>query len=100
MIIMMMIIIIELITTIKTIITAIMIIMLDIILYNNNNNTIIIQTIARLFYIHPLGNIYEIYANLTVMTNLNLNHFLIITQDELCLKGTFVKASFMFVTIF
>ena len=55
---------------------------------------------TRLFYIHPLGNIYEIYANLTVMTNLNLNHFLIMTQDELCLKGTFVKASFMFVTIF
>ena len=54
----------------------------------------------RLFYIHPLGNIYEIYANLTVMTNLNLNHFLIITKDELCLKGTFVKESFMFVTFF
>ena len=29
----------------------------------------------------------------------NLNHFQI-TQAELCLKGTFVKASFMFVTIF
>ena len=34
------------------------------------------------------------------MTNLNLNHFLIITKDELCLKGTFVKESFMFVTFF
>ena len=34
------------------------------------------------------------------MTLLNLNHFLIITQAELCLKGTFVKTSFMFVTIF
>ena len=33
------------------------------------------------------------------MTNLNLNHFLVIIQDELCLKGTFVKVSFMFVTI-
>ena len=30
----------------------------------------------------------------------NLDPFLIITQAELCLKGTFVKASFMFVTIF
>ena len=29
------------------------------------------------------------------MTLLNLNHFLIITQAELCLKGTFVKASFV-----
>ena len=29
------------------------------------------------------------------MTLLNLNHFLIITQAALCLKGTFVKASFM-----
>ena len=34
------------------------------------------------------------------MTLLNLNHFLIITQAELCLKGTFAKASFMFATIF
>ena len=34
------------------------------------------------------------------MTLLNLNHFLIITQAELRLKGTFVKTSFMFVTIF
>ena len=34
------------------------------------------------------------------MANLNLNHFLIITHDELCLKGTFVRASFMFVPIF
>ena len=40
------------------------------------------------------------YTNLTVMTFLNLNHFLITTQAELCLKGTFVKATFMFVTIF
>ena len=47
----------------------------------------------------PLQNIYEIYANLTVITLLNLNHFWII-QAELCLKGRFVKASFMFVTIF
>ena len=46
-----------------------------------------------------LGNIYEIYANLTVTTPLNLNHFWI-KQAELFLKGTFVKASFMFVTIF
>ena len=34
------------------------------------------------------------------MTLLNLNHFLIITQAKLCLKSTFVKANFMFVTIF
>ena len=34
------------------------------------------------------------------MTLFNLNHFLIITQAELCLKDTFVKASFMFFTIF
>ena len=33
------------------------------------------------------------------MTLLNRNHFLIITQAELCLKRTFVKASFLFVTI-
>ena len=39
----------------------------------------------------PLGNIYEIYGNLIVMTLLNFNHFWI-TQAELCLKGTFVKA--------
>ena len=40
------------------------------------------------------GNSYEIYGNRTVMTALlNLNHFLII-------KGIFLKASFMFVTIF
>ena len=37
---------------------------------------------------------------MTVMTLLNLNDFLIITQAELCLKGTFVKAGFVFVTIF
>ena len=48
----------------------------------------------------PLGNIYEIYTNLTVMTTLlNLNHFWIL-QAELCLKGTSIKASFMFATIF
>ena len=48
----------------------------------------------------PLGNIYEICANLTVMTTLlNLNHFWI-TQTELYQIGTFVKSSFMFVTIF
>ena len=34
-----------------------------------------------------------------MMTPFNLNHFWI-TQSELCLKGTFAKASFMFVTIF
>ena len=55
-----------------------------------NNNCIILD---------PLENIYEIYADLTVMTFLNLNHFWITTQAELCLKGTFVKVSFMFVTI-
>ena len=31
-----------------------------------NNNWILLN---------PLGNIYETYANLTVMTLLNLNHF-------------------------
>ena len=31
-----------------------------------NNNLIILD---------PLGNIYEIYTNLAVMTLLNLNHF-------------------------
>ena len=46
-----------------------------------------------------LGNIYEIYVNLTVMILLNLNQFRI-TQAELCLTDTFVKAGFMFVTIF
>ena len=46
----------------------------------------------------PLGNIYEVYAKLTVMALLNLNHFWI-TQAELRLKSTLVKASFMFVTI-
>ena len=40
-----------------------------------------------------------IYANLTVTTLLNFNH-LWITQAELCLNGTFIKASFVFVTIF
>ena len=47
----------------------------------------------------PLGNTYEVNANLTEMTLLNLNHFWI-TQTESCLKGTFVKASFMSVTNF
>ena len=37
--------------------------------------------------------------NLTVMTFLNINHYLI-TQAEVCLKTTFVKANFMFFTIF
>ena len=46
-----------------------------------------------------LGDIYEIYANLIVMTLLNLNHFWM-TKTELCLQGIFVKASFMFGTIF
>ena len=46
----------------------------------------------------PLGNIHEIYDNVTVMILLRVNHFWI-TQAELCLKSTFVKASFMFVTI-
>ena len=55
-----------------------------------NNNLIILD---------PLGNIYEIYANLAVMTLLNFNHFWV-TQAELCLKGTIVKASCMFATIF
>ena len=39
------------------------------------------------------------FTNLTMMTLLNLNDFLIVTQAELCLKGTFVKANFMFVNI-
>ena len=47
----------------------------------------------------PLGNIYEIYANLSVITLLNINQFWI-TQAELHLKGTFVKVIFIFVTIF
>ena len=55
-----------------------------------NNNWIILDA---------LGNIYEIFVNLTVITLSNLNHFWI-TQAEPCLKGGFVKASFMFVTIF
>ena len=58
---------------------------------SENNNYIILD---------PLGNIYEIYANLTVMTTIsNVNHFFI-SQAELNLKGTFVKENFMFVTIF
>ena len=39
------------------------------------------------------------YANQTVVTDLNLNHVWV-TQAELLLKDTFVKVSFMFVTIF
>ena len=58
---------------------------------------------ARLNYngiiLDPLRNIYEIYANLAVTTLLNLNHFWI-TQAELCLNGTFIKASFVFLSIF
>ena len=49
----------------------------------------------------PLGNIYVIYANLTMITLLNplmITHFWR-TQAEVCLKGTLVKASFMFVPI-
>ena len=45
-----------------------------------------------------LGSIYEIYANLTVTTLLNLKN-LWTTRIELCRKGIFVKASFIFVTI-
>ena len=56
-----------------------------------NNNWVILD---------PLGNIYEIYVNLTVMTTvLNLSYFWI-KQAELCLKDTFVKAGFMFLIIF
>ena len=47
----------------------------------------------------PLGNIYEKYGNMSVMTYFSLNNFWI-AQVKLCLKGTFVKAGFMFVTIF
>ena len=36
----------------------------------------------------PLGNIYETYANLIVVTLLNQEHFWI-TQAELCLKVHF-----------
>ena len=45
----------------------------------------------------PLGNIFN--ATLTVMNLFNFNHFWI-TQSELCLNGTIVTASFVFVTIF
>ena len=54
-----------------------------------NSNWIILE---------PLWNIYDIYANQIVTTLLNLDHFWI-TQVESCLKGPFVNASFMFVTI-
>ena len=49
-----------------------------------NNNWIILD---------PLGTICKIYANMTVMTLLNRNH-LLITQAELCLKGTVLKGTF------
>ena len=55
-----------------------------------NNNWIILDSLV---------NIYEIYANLPVMTLLSLSDFWI-TQAESRLKGELVKASFMFVTIF
>ena len=55
-----------------------------------NNNWIVLD---------PLRNIHELYPNLTVMiTLLNLN-YIWITPAELYLKGTFVKTSFMFVTM-
>ena len=41
----------------------------------------------------------HMYANLTVMTVLNLNHFYIM-EAELYLKGTSVKTSFTIATIF
>ena len=41
----------------------------------------------------------HMYANLTVMTVLNLNHFYIM-QAELYLIGTSVKTSFTIATIF
>ena len=56
-----------------------------------NNSLIILDSLGN--------NFYDIYGTLTVMTLLNLNHFWI-TQAELCLKGKFVKASFMILTIF
>ena len=56
-----------------------------------NNSLIILDSLGN--------NFYDIYETLTVMTLLNLNHFWI-TQAELCLKGKFVKASFMILTIF
>ena len=40
----------------------------------------------------PLGNIYEIYANLTAMTLLNQEHFWI-TQTELCLRAGFIQGN-------
>ena len=43
---------------------------------------------------NPLIESWYIYADLTVMTLWNLNH-LWIKHAELCLKGTFIKASFM-----
>ena len=55
-----------------------------------NNDLIILDT---------LGNIYTIYANLALVSLLNLNHFWI-TQAELCLKGTIVNVSFMFAITF
>ena len=49
------------------------------------------------FILDSLGNIYEIYPNLTMVTF--SNHFWT-AQADLCLKDTFVKASFMFVASF
>ena len=57
----------------------------------------IIFFLKSLFWV---GNIYEIYANLTVMTLLNLSHFLVIAQAELCLKGTEVSFLLPFLDIY
>ena len=57
-----------------------------------------LKTIIGLYQIHQ--EIFtRLYANLTVMNPLNLNQFGI-TQPKLCPKSTFVKARFMFFTIF
>ena len=54
---------------------------------------------SNLIIIDPLGNIYDIYGNLNLMTSLlNFNLFWI-TWAELCLKGKFEKRSLMFATI-
>ena len=44
--------------------------------------------------ISVLGKKYEIYTNLTVMTLLDLELSLIITQAELCLKNCIFKSKF------
>ena len=62
-------------------------------------NTFLTFTTVFPIILDPLGNIYDIYANLTVMNLFNLNHFWI-ARTDLCLKGTFVKACFISVTIF